>query len=119
MKKVTFALLMLFALLFAVSCNTASSSIKDFESFTNEVESDFEFYTDEDWEKVLDEYAEIEMEMEQHEYTEEQMREIGRLKGKMAGYATKRALKNAADGLGGFMNAVGGGIEGFIEAIKE
>ena len=53
--------------------------------------------------------------MKLHDYTDEQLREIGKLKGKCSAYLTKGLLKRAEKS---FIE-LGGVLEGYLEELKQ
>lgn len=57
-------------------------------------------------------------EIEEGNYTDEQLREIGRLKGQCVAIYSKSALKLFKDGLKDTINELEGAIEGFLNAFE-
>ena len=78
------------------SCSTRRAAINDLESLVDKVEKNGEEYTLEDWENVIYRCAKIEKKLQKHEYSAEEHREIGTLKGRLAGVVTKDILTNSA-----------------------
>ena len=72
-----------------------------------------------DWEGVIREYVIIKRKMEKYEYSAEEQKEIGRLKGSLAGYATKSVLLNAKKSVDNINNQIEGGIDGFFKSLME
>ena len=86
MKKYLFICLT-FALVFSfTSCDSSQSAINDLEVLLQEIETNYQTYTEEDWENMSLSYSAIEEELAKHEYTDEELKEIGRLKGKCETY---------------------------------
>ena len=63
-------------------------------------------------------YSAIEEELAKYEYTDEELKEIGRLKGKCMGYLTKQSLKNLEKQIKDLTKELEGGIEGFLEVLS-
>lgn len=63
-------------------------------------------------------YSAIEKELAKHEYTDEELKEIGRLKGKCMGYLTKQSLKDLEKQIKDLTKELEGGIEGFLEVLS-
>lgn len=57
-------------------------------------------------------------EIEEGNYTDEQLHEIGRLKGQCVAIYSKSALKLFKDGLKDTINELEGAIEGFLNAFE-
>ena len=118
MKKYLFICLT-FALVFSfTSCDSSQSAINDLEVLLQEIETNYQTYTEEDWENMSLSYSAIEEELAKHEYTDEELKEIGRLKGKCMGYLTKQSLKDLEKQIKDLTKELEGGIEGFLEVIS-
>lgn len=78
-KHVTFVLLTILSCLL-MSCKFSRDAIEDLKDLTERVEQEGSEYSSTDWEKVYNEYEEIIAYMDQQQYTNEELREIGRLK---------------------------------------
>ena len=103
-----------------LSCNNnVSDPIQDLESLIEKVEKESESYTSEDWEDIAEKYSLIEEDMLNYEYTEKELREIGRLQGKLFGKVAKSALKDFHDVMDDLKKQVEGGIEGFLEEMGD
>lgn len=119
MKKYLFICLT-FALVFSfTSCDSSQSAINDLEVLLQEIETNYQTYTEEDWENMSLSYSAIEEELAKHEYTDEELKEIGRLKGKCMGYLTKQSLKDLEKQIKDLTKELEGGIEGFLEALSD
>lgn len=118
MKKYLFICLT-FALVFSfTSCDSSQSAINDLEVLLQEIETNYQTYTEEDWENMSLSYSAIEEELAKHEYTDEELKEIGRLKGKCMGYLTKQSLKDLEKQIKDLTKELEGGIEGFLEVLS-
>jgi outer membrane protein assembly factor BamD (BamD/ComL family) len=115
MKKLFVFLLMMGLASFMMSCATPEEkSLRSLQEFYNELELNHENYTIEDWDKAQAEYDAITAGMNLNNYTNEQLREIGKLKGKCSAYLTKGLLKRAEKGFIEF----GGMLEGYLEGLE-
>lgn len=114
MKKMTFVALLL-ALSFTVSC---TSDPKDrLENLLEKVEKNGNSFNEEEWESVFNELDCIENEIDKKNYSKEELREIGRLKGRLLGCITKTALGDMQEQLTGLSAILTGGLVGFLEAF--
>jgi outer membrane protein assembly factor BamD (BamD/ComL family) len=116
MKKIFGILVAVFMASFMVACATPEEkSMRSLEELYQDMELNHENYTTEDWEKVQVEFEVITAQMKLHDYTDEQLREIGKLKGKCSAYLTKGLLKRAEKS---FIE-LGGVLEGYLEELKQ
>jgi hypothetical protein len=105
-------------LLGMISCDSSQSAIRDLEVLLNEIEANYQSYTEEDWENMSLSYSAIEEELAKHEYTDEELKEIGRMKGRCLGYLTKQSIREIEKQLEDFGKELEGGIEGFLEVLS-
>ena len=105
-------------LLGMISCDSSQSAIRDLEVLLNEIEANYQSYSEEDWENMSLSYSAIEEELAKHEYTDEELKEIGRMKGRCLGYLTKQSIKEIEKPLEDFGKELEGGIEGFLEVLS-
>lgn len=118
MKKYLFICLT-FALVFSfTACDSSQTAINDLETLLHEIETNYQSYTEEDWENMSLSYSAIEEELAKHEYTDEELKEIGRLKGKCMGYLTKQSFKDLEKQIKDLTKELEGGIEGFLEVLS-
>ncbi|MBR3615123.1 MAG: hypothetical protein IKL56_00690 [Bacteroidaceae bacterium] len=117
MKKALFICLLLAAAFSMQSCSTHRTAINDLEALVNKVEKNGAKYTLEDWENVIYRCAKIEKKLQKHEYSAEEHREIGTLKGRLAGVVTKDILTNSAKKVISIKEQLDGGTEGFLEGL--
>ena len=82
---------------------------------TRKFDTYLSIYTAEDWEKAQVEFEVITAQMKLHNYTDEQLREIGKLKGKCSAYLSKGVFKKLEKGL----IELGGAMEGFFEGLEQ
>ena len=118
MKKYLFICLT-FAMVFSfTACDSSQTAINDLETLLHEIETNYQSYTKEDWENMSLSYSAIEEELAKHEYTDEELKEIGRLKGKCIGYQTKQSLKDFEKQIEDLPKELEGGLEGFLEVLS-
>ena len=100
------------------SCNPGQSTINDLESLVIKVEREHETFTEEEWSEVSMTYSEIERVIANYEYSDEQLKEIGRLKGKYLGYQTQHSMNNMEKQIKNAAKEVEGAIEGFVDVFS-
>ena len=108
------------------ACNPAQSKIDELEKLVTEVEAEYKDYSKEDWRGVTEAYDALLKEMEEYDYTTEDRKRIGRLKGKYEAVAMKYTMSNFSDILDDYANVMGEyadelkeGVEGFIDELTE
>ena len=94
------------------SCETSKTPISELSSLVEKVEDRYDEFTDEDWEK-------IEEELSKYDYSEEDLKEIGKLKGRIFAKMTKNAVKDFSKQIEDLGKQIEGGVEGFFEELKE
>ncbi len=99
------------------SCDPAQAAIDDLEALTEDVEQNGDSFTDEDWNESINTFGRLLEETSQHEYTDEQRREIGRLKGRYIGALTQQKIKEWGDSISSWGSDVKNEIEGYIESF--
>jgi hypothetical protein len=112
MKKI---LILLVGILSLASCDPAEQAFKDFEKFIENLEQNAAIFTKEDWDKASLEYETIEKNISMQKYTDEQLREIGRLKGRYTVQRTKYSIQKSKQNVNDFFMEAGG----FMQSIKE
>lgn len=99
-------------MLFA-GCNKEQRCIDKLEKLVNKTEQKADQLDKEQWRAAVAEYKEICAEIDKYNYTDEQMQEIGRLKGRFYALAAKYHL----NGKGGFFNSIVQQGMGVIESL--
>ena len=107
-----------FSLCFS-SCETSKTPIEHLESLVEEVEDRHDEFTEEDWEKIASENEKIEEEMSKYEFSDDELKEIGKLKGRIYDKMTENALKDFSKQLEDWGKQIEGGLEGFFEELNE
>lgn len=116
-KAATLALIGMMAMM-SLSCSTQKSAIEDLDSLVEKIEQNHKEYTKEDWKEIFEEYSTINNTLKEHEYTDEELKEIGRLKGRYMGLLTKKAVKTAGGQLKKFLKQFEGNVEGMEEEME-
>ena len=119
MKHVNIFLIAIICSLLAISCNNAKTSIDELSLLIEDIVENSDNYTDEDWEYVIEEYSLLEQEMENYEYTDEELREIGRLKGIFAMKIAKQVLKDYTEDIKDMQLQFEGGLDGIKEELNK
>ena len=124
MRRLFVTVLSFMLLLAITACNR--TPLEKYKAVVEDVEANYESYTPEDWNAVEERLQAIDADLEQSELTEEELREMGRLNGRLAACATKAAMKqlgsafgDMAAGLGGFVEGLGIEIGGSGTSTKE
>ena len=118
MKTKVLLMTICFALLCA--CTTKDErNLSQFRRFTTNLLQKSSSYTDTDWQKSLDEYEKITEGMSNGRYTDEERREIGKLKGQCIAIYTQYTLGTYEKELKGATNELEGAIEGFLDMLGD
>lgn len=104
---------LLFACMALISCHTKQSPVDDLRDLSVELQNNSENYDQDDWEKVARKYAKIEQELSQNDYTDEELKEIGRLKGKCVAAIARSSMKS----FGNIMHSYSKQLEGATEEL--
>ena len=115
MKQITRSFLIALIALFTVSISASAITpkekcIRKLEKFTKEVKKNSATYTDEDWDQAMQTYDEITAEMK-----DEELRQIGKPKGRCIGLLARKSLNKGAAELNTLMQQLGGFLEGLLE----
>ena len=94
--------------------------IGNLADLTEEVQANGSNYSAEDWKAVSNELDAIENEIEQYrdEYTDEELKEIGRLKGILLAQYTKFSIKSIKGGAKNAITEAEGLIDGFLNSFS-
>lgn len=100
------------------SCQTKQHAINELESFSNELRDHGEYYDVNDWKKAAQQFQKIRKNIDKHDYTAAERKEIGKLEGQCAGYfvsGVKQKLTNGILGIGGELKGI---LEGILESVS-
>lgn len=112
MKKIAF-LLSLFAVALFTSCDKRQSAINDLENLSEELKENSSDYNSQNWEEANEQYQLLVEKIDQYEYTDEELKEIGRIKARCLKQMTKGAMKQLQDGIHSITKQMEGAIEEF------
>lgn len=116
--KFTMNILLLILLTTWGATNSPSSSILQLETFTTYIESHYENWDNDEWDKASDSYSIIKKDLRQHEFTDEQLQEIGRYQGRCAVVFTKHYVDKAESTTKKTIEKIGGFLDGIGEALS-
>ena len=122
MKKfIRLSVMALVVCLFAACQSEKEAAYSKLKGLYEDVTLNSDQYTTQDWENFLIEFQKVDSLISVNEYTDEELKEIGRLKGKCASYAVKAGAEVAGKKLKDVINEAAGIIDGFMEGfgVKE
>lgn len=93
------------------SCSPKEGAMDDLKDFAKELSEDGADYTAEEWEKAADKFAKIEEELNKYDYTDEELKEIGRQKAKCGRAFMEYAAKSAAKQIHSYTKQIEGAAE--------
>ena len=105
------------------NAQTDSANYTYFTNTTGEWESTDSYkistaINSEDWDYITMRYDAIEEKLSTYQFTDEELKEIGRMKGKCLGYMTQQSINNLEEEIRIFSKELEGGIEGFLEIFN-
>lgn len=109
MKNLKYCFCLLFCVLFFASCENKQTPIRKLEKLDRTVQNSTSF-TDQDWENVIAEYEQIEQELSLYDYTDEELRRIGQMKGRLLAKITKEYIDKTAKGLDAYLKIFEGAL---------
>jgi len=114
---ISFCMSLVFCLL---ACSTKQGPISYLEDLAGEVQANGSNYSEEDWRAVANELDAIESEMEQYkgEYTDDELKKIGRLKGILLAQYTKYSIKSIKGEVENTITEAEGLIDGFLKGFS-
>ena len=115
MKNLKFYFCLLLCMFIFASCENKQTPIKKLEKLNRTVVQESETFTTQDWENAIAEYEQIEKELSMYNYTDEELRMIGRIKGRLWAKISKEYLNTAAEGIDTYLKMFEGALEGFME----
>ena len=107
-------------LMFAlVACNPGQTKLDELEKLVTEAETEYESYNKEDWQGVEEAYDALLVEMEKYDYSSEEHRKIGKLKGKFEAIQMKYTMVNFSNMVSDYAEEVTGALEGILEELEK
>ena len=110
--------ILLLGFLIALSgCNNVQSRLDSAEKEIEHAEQNKKEMTEKDWSTLEKKMKELESDLEQNreKYTDEQVKEIGKLQGRYFAFAVKKGLDDFQESV----KDLGNQMEGFIEGITD
>ena len=115
MKTKIITFLFLCSLMMVACATREERQIKSLQRFTVELKTNSDRYTDEQWQQAINEYEQITESLKVGRYTDEERREIGKLKGQCLAIFAQYAIGAYERELQGATNELEGALEGFLE----
>lgn len=118
MKKLL-SLVTLILLIFLCACSSKQDPVNKLEDLVEELQDESEDYSPKDWERLAQTYAEIEQDLQKYEYTDEELKEIGKLKAKCFRSFAKSSAKALKSTMHNFKMQLDGASEEIEDALDE
>jgi hypothetical protein len=117
--KPTFIFLVI--VIFLGSCNPVQSKLDNAESGIEYAEENKKKMTTEDWSNLERKMIELEsdLEMNRDKYTNEQVKELGKLQGRYVALLVKRGLNDFQNSLEDLENQMEGFMEGIMDSSEK
>lgn len=117
MKKLKFCIYLLVCVFIFASCENKQTPVKKLEKLDRTLVQQSESFTEQDWENALMEYEQIEEELSRYNYTDEELRQIGKMKGRLLAKISKEYLNKTMDEVDSYLKMFEGALEGFMEEL--
>lgn len=103
------------------ACSSKQAPINDLKDLVNELRENSSGYSEADWESIAYQLEAIEEAVQENydQYTDEELKEIGRLEGKCIGLITKKAMKEGQRIMEQETQKAESLLEGFYEGLGE
>ena len=115
MKKLLFVALMALSAMIFTSCNKQQEALDEFRDFTEYLKENSDDFSKQDWEESKQQYEAIVTQLEEYDYSDEELKEIGRLKAT----CYKAISKGTVNQLEKTINSITNQVEGFIEEFSD
>ena len=108
------------SLLALSSCQSREEKvISKLDSLSERIEKDGSNFDADDWEEAIEDFADIHKEMQDCEFTKEQLRELGKKEGKVSAILAKEGSKALGREFKNFLGNFGAFAKGFKEGAEE
>ena len=121
MKTKTLSILAVLILAFALSsCQTKEKRIiNKLENLSERVEKGGDDLTSEDWEDILSEYEAIHEEAMKCDFSQEQLKEFGRVDGQLSAAITREGAKKLGRDVAKFLDSGKNYMKGFLDGFGD
>ena len=104
-----------------ISCTSRQNAVSRLESLYEELQQNGKEYTADDWDAIITEMNDIDdvLKQNQSEYSDEEIKEIGRLKGLCLAQIAKYSVHSFKDQLNNVIKEAEGLFEGFTEGLTD
>jgi hypothetical protein len=115
MKTLKIIIFLIFGIILN-SCSSSQSKMDKVSTMINYAEQNKEDMTEKDWSALEKKMGELEIDLLQNreKYTDEQVKEIGKLLGRYFAITVKKGINDFQDS----MNDLGDQVEGFVKGFK-
>lgn len=103
--------------LFVECADEKVSTLKELESFSEEIKFNSDNYTQEEWDIAKNQFDIICEELDNYEYTEEELKYIGEMKGECTALFVRQSASDFENQLNGLGQELKGFIEGFTDGF--
>ena len=117
MNNLKFYIYLLVCVFIFASCENKQTPIKKLEKLDRTLVQQSESFTEQDWENALMEYEQIEQELSIYNYTDEELRQVGKMKGRLLAKISKEYLNKTMDEVDSYLKMFEGALEGFMEEL--
>jgi len=115
-------LIAIMAIMLLGSCKSKEEKVLDqLQSMTENIQNNGDNFTSEDWEKLYQDYSALHNKIlnDGYDFTDEQMRELGRLEGKLGKAFAKQSMSDFGKAAEEFIRKGTEFIKGITESAKE
>lgn len=105
-------------LLYSCSNGSNQNPVYELLKFRTEIKNHSASYSSEEWENAIDEYATICQELDKMQFTKEELLEIDKIKGEIAGYAATVATQKVSDEVKSIASEIESFAKGFSNTFK-
>ena len=114
MKKI---LPLLLVTLLLAACHPQQTAKEDLQKFTERIEQKSDKWSDADWDDAAMHYSEICQTIERYDYSADELREIGKLKGRCLAEFSKHTFDKDNKEMHDAFIELGGALEGLFEGL--
>ena len=118
-KVLLFFGFLLFAFMLTSCQSKEERVLSNLEKLSMRIESNSQSFDDEDWDAVFVEYEQLHEEAMQCDFTQEQIKELGRVEGKLAAKLTKERAKSLGRDVRNLLETGKNYFDGFMEGLKD